>query len=75
MHYHITQKMHLNSTKNDLFGFLEFLKWKRGREESGTNVFILVHSITKLHPVYQDNMSLISTIFKSFTNHTPRLHF
>jgi len=24
---------------------------------------------------YQDNMSLVSTIFKSFTNHTPRLHF
>jgi len=66
---------HSNSRKNDLLDFLEFLKWERWREESGTYVFILIHSITELHPVYQDNLSLVSTIFKSFTNHTPRLHF
>jgi len=28
-----------------------------------------------LNPVFQDNLSLVSTIFKSFTNHKPRLHF
>jgi len=44
-------------------------------EENDIVVFILVHSITVLHPVYQDNLSLVSTIFKSFTNHIPRLHF
>ena len=48
------------------------MRWGR---ENCTVVFILVHSITELHPVYQDNLSLVSTIFKSFTNHTPRLHF
>jgi len=42
----------------------------RWREENGTIVFIPVHSITKLHSFYQDNLSLVSTIFKSFTNHT-----
>jgi len=47
----------------------------RWRKKSGTSIFILVHSIIKLHPVYQDNLSMVSTIFKSFTNHTPRLHF
>jgi len=36
--------------------------------------FFMVHSIIELHPIYQDNMSLVSTIFKSFTNNTPRLH-
>ena len=36
---------------------------------------MLVHSITELHLVYQDNLSLVSTIFKNFTNHTPRLQF
>ena len=35
----------------------------------------MAHSITKLHTIYKDNMSLVSIIFKSFTNHTPRLHF
>jgi len=30
--------------------------------------FVLVHSITELHPIYQDNLTLVSTIFKSFTN-------
>jgi len=47
------------------------VRWGR---ENCIVVFILVHSITKLHPVYQDNLSLVSTIFKSFTNHTLRLH-
>ena len=48
------------------------MRW--GKEEC-TTMFILVHSITELHQVYQDNLSLVSTIFKSFTNHKPRLHF
>ena len=43
------------------------MRW--GKEKCTTN-FILVHSIIELHPVYQDNLSLVSTIFKSFTNHT-----
>jgi len=47
----------------------------RWGKEKCTTIFILVHSIIKLHPVYQDNLSLDSTIFKSFTNQTPRLHF
>jgi len=50
-------------------------KWVRWGKENCTVVFILVHSITKLHPVYQDNLSLVSTIFKSFTNQTSRLDF
>ena len=48
------------------------MRWEK---ENCTIVFILIHSITELHPVYQDNLSLVSTIFNSFTNHTPRLHF
>jgi len=43
--------------------------------ENTTVMFIMVHSIIELHLVYQDNLSLISTIFKGFKNHTPRLHF
>jgi len=68
-------KMLSNTTKNDLRCFLEILKWVRWRKENWTIVFILVHSMTELHPVYQDNLNLISTIIKSFTNHKPRLHF
>ena len=65
----------LNTTKNYLLDFLEILKSARWRERESDICFILVHSITKLHPVYQGNLSLVSTIIKSFKNHTPRLHF
>jgi len=41
----------------------------RWRKEKCTTIFILVHSITELHPVYQNNMSLVSTIFKIFEPH------
>jgi len=40
--------------KNDLLGFLEFLKWIKVSEMKGSgwhNCFILVHSITELHPI------------------------
>jgi len=45
------------------------------KERELHNCFYTGYSIIEVHPVYQDNLSLVSTIFKSFTNHTPRLHF
>ena len=68
----------LNHTKDQIawfsWVFKEFQRERWGKEDC-TTVFILVHSITELHPVYQDNLSLVFTIFKSFTNHKPILHF
>jgi len=71
----IYSETYSNTTKNDLLGFLEILKCARWGKENWIVGFILVHSITKLDPVYQDNLSMISTIIKSFTNRKPRLHF
>jgi len=51
-----------NTTKIDLLDFLEILKWARWGKENWTVAFILVHSITELYPVYQDNLSLVSTV-------------
>ena len=74
----IIQKRIKSHQRTNFLVFLSFqrvskrVRWGKDR---CTTVFKLVHSITELHPVYQDNLSPIFTIFKIFTNHTPRLHF
>jgi len=45
------------------------------RERELHSCFYIGHSITELHPVFLENLSLVSTIFKSFTNQPPRLDF
>ena len=65
----ITQEHIESHQRSNCLVFLSFLRvLKRGRwgKEECTIVFILVHSIAKLYPVFQ---------FKSFTNQTPRLNF
>jgi len=65
------------TTKNELLGFLEFLKWfkvSEMKERELHSFFILVHSITELRPVYQDNLELgfhyVQKFYKSHTKVT-----
>jgi len=68
-------KTHAHLTKIHLVGFLEILKMNKIRERRSHTCFYTSALITKLHPVYMDNLSLDFDYYKKFYIFTPRLHF